>query len=282
MGSYGKTLKKIRKSLDVSQAEISKGIMSQSNYSKAENGVIDISFSKMIHLLNYLDMTVDEFIYIHNGYEKQFGKQLKYVNKLDPGNKQKIIENINELKAIKNLSQREKELKVILESLLFVLNNDYDSAKKKVVQVWERLEKHDTWYLYDIKIINNLFFLFSLDSAESIKSLALNRLSIYKDFRNINQTSANLKINFLLLLIENKKYSRALKEVEELILFCIDKKLYTHLGACYVRKGILLKCLCNIDPSPWYKRGFNILEVVRNDSLIRELKKEIQFYTNIK
>lgn len=44
--------------------------MSQSNYSKVEKNEIDIPYSKMIALLGRLNMNVDEFIYIHRGYEK--------------------------------------------------------------------------------------------------------------------------------------------------------------------------------------------------------------------
>lgn len=281
MKDYGLTLRQIRESLNISQNKISDGIMSQSNYSKVENGEIDIPFSKMIDLLNRLGMTVDEFLYIHRDYTKNPGTQLKRLTKMNTGDKQSIIKNINELKATRNLSQRDQELLLIFEALLLVLKNEYNAAREKVLLIWARLEKHDNWYLYDIQLINSILYIFPIDVAESIVDLALRRLDIYKKFRNINQLSANLQINFLLLLIDNKKYNMALNETEKLISFCMDKRLYVHLGACYVRKGILLVNLGNENPSPWYEKGFEVLEITNNQKMIQELKKEIKFYTDM-
>ena len=279
MENYGKTLKKIRESLSFTQTDISAGIMSQSNYSKVEKGEIDIPFSKMIDLLNRLGMTVDEFLYVHRDYTKNPGNQLKRLKQLNAGDEENILKNIEELKATKNLSQRDQELLLIYEAFLLVLKNDYKAASEKVLRIWKRLEKHDNWYLYDIRLINSILYLFPSDVAESIVNLALKRLKYYKNFRNLNQLAANLQINFLLLLIDNKKYNTALNEIENLISFCIDKKLFRHLGVCYVRKGVLLENLKKKDSSHWYKEGFQLLEKTYNQNLVPELKNEIKHYT---
>lgn len=279
MENYGKTLKKIRESLSFTQTDISAGIMSQSNYSKVEKGEIDIPFSKMIDLLNRLGMTVDEFLYVHRDYTKNPGNQLNRLKQLNAGDEENILKNIEELKAIQNLSQRDQELLLIYEAFLLVLKNDYKAASEKVSRIWKRLEKHDNWYLYDIRLINSILYLFPVDVAESIGDLALKRLNDYKNFRNLNQLAANLQINFLLLLIDNKKYNTALNEIENLISFCIDKKLFRHLGVCYVRKGVLFDNLKKKDSSQWYKKGINLLEKTYNQDLIPELKNEIKHYT---
>lgn len=279
MENYGKTLKKIRESLSFTQTDVSAGIMSQSNYSKVEKGEIDIPFSKMIDLLNRLGMTVDEFLYVHRDYTKNPGNQLNRLKQLNAGDEENILKNIEELKAIQNLSQRDQELLLIYEAVLLVLKNDYKAASEKVSRIWKRLEKHDNWYLYDIRLINSILYLFPVDVAESIVDLVLKRLNDYKNFRNLNQLAANLQINFLLLLIDNKKYNTALNEIENLISFCIDKKLFRHLGVCYVRKGVLFDNLKKKDSSQWYKKGINLLEKTYNQDLIPELKNEIKHYT---
>lgn len=280
MENYGKTLKEIRKSLSLTQIDMSVGIMSQSNYSKVEKGEIDIPFSKMIDLMDRLGMSIDEFLYIHRDYTKNPGTQLKRLTKMNTSDKESIIKNINELKVTQNLSQRDQELLLIFEALLLVLKNEYDASREKVLLIWARLENHDNWYLYDIQLINSILYLFPIDTAESIVDLTLKRLNDYRNFRNINQLSANLQINFILHLIDNKKYSLSLKETDKLISFCIDKRLFVHLGACYVRKGILLENLKKTESSYWYKKGFSLLEAANNEGLVLELKNEIKHYTN--
>lgn len=281
MKDYGLTLKKIRESLNISQKKISDGIMSQSNYSKVENNEIDIPFTKVIDLLDQLGMTIDEFLYIHRDYTKNPGKQLSRLNQLKPGDRTEINENIDELKAIVNPTQREEEILAIFEALHSISNNDYQTADEQVAMIWERLKKHDTWYLYDIRLVNSILYLFPIDIAGSIVDLLLKRLEEYKNLGNIRKLSGNLQINYLLLLIKNREYQTALDSVENLIRFSIDHDLYTHLAASYVRKGILLENLNMKNPNYYYEKGFEVLEVTNNEKLIQELKKEIKLYTKI-
>lgn len=282
MENYGITLKMIRKSLELTQAEISAGIMSQSNYSKVEKGEIEIPFSKMINLLDRLGMSVDEFLYVHRDYTKNPGNQLKRLTQLKAGDKESTLKHINELKLIENPTPRDQQMIAIFEALLLVSNNDYKAAQIKVLHLWKRLEKHNQWYIYDLRLINAILYLFPIDIAKSIVNLAFKRINDYNNFRSMNQMVANLQINYLLLLIDNKKYSMALNEVESLISFFVDKRLYIHLGTCYVRKGILLKILSQANATDWYNKGFDILNKVNNGTLVQELKNEIEHYTTVK
>lgn len=281
MKKYGLTLKKIRESLNISQHNISSGIMSQSNYSKVENGEIDIPFTKMVDLLDQLGMSIDEFLYIHRDYTKNPGKQLSHLNQLKPGDRKKIIENINELKTITNPTRREEELLAIFEALDSIANNDYQTADEQVALIWERLKKYDTWYLYDVRLVNSILYVFPIDTAGSIVDFMLKRLEDYKNLGNTRKISGNLQINYLLLLIKNREYQTALDIVENLIHFSIEHDLYTYLAASYVRKGILLENLNMENSNSYYEKGFELLKIANNEKLIQELKKEINFYTNM-
>lgn len=279
MEKYGETLKQIRKSLNMSQNKLSNGIMSQSNYSKVENGEIDIPFSKMTKLLDKLGMSMTEFIYIHQKNQKTPEHQLSRLNQLMPGDLIKIKENIHELKAIKEPTQREEEILAIFEALDSIAKDDYETANEKVTMVWKRLKKHDTWYLYDIRLINSILYLFPTDVAGSIVNLALKRLDYYKNLRNFSKTSANLQINYLLLLMKDGEYQKALATAEKLIDYSLKHHLDQHLAATYVRKGIILENLQEPNSSEWYKKGFDLLEIINNKKMIQELTKEMTFYS---
>lgn len=250
--------------------------MSQSNYSKVENGEIDIPFTKMIEILNQLGMSTDEFLYIHKDHTKNPGKQLASLNRLKAGDQEQINEKIRELAVIKNPSQRETELLAIFEAIDSISNNDFQRANEQVSMIWERLKEHDTWYLYDIRLINSILYLFPIDTAASIMDLALSRLENYKKFGNTSKLSANLQINYLFLLIENEEYLTALEVVDDLIAYSIESHLYERLAAAYVRKGIILSHLDEKKTSDYYEKGFEILKVVNNQGLIQGLKKEIK------
>lgn len=279
MKNYGFTLKQIRKSLNISQKNISNGIMSQSNYSKVEHGEIDIPFTKMVELLNQIGMSVDEFLYIHQDYQKNPGIHLNRITRLKAGDAKAIQKNLVELKAIKNPTPREKELLMIFEALALVLENKYQVASKKVTIIWDRLKKHDVWYLYDIHLINSILYLFPIETAGAIVDLALERLKDYQKLRNISKISANLQINYLLLLMNEGEYYHALDLAERLVRFSLDHHLDKHLATAYVRKGILLEILDHPDYVEFYNQGFKLLETMNYLHLIEELKSEQSHYT---
>lgn len=231
--------------------------------------------------MDQLGMTIDEFLYIHHDYTKNPGEQLRRLTRLKPGDEMAINKNIEELKAIAQPTERETELLAIFEAIRSIADDNYQEAKEKVALVWERLRKHDTWYLYDIRLINSILYLFPIDVAGSIVSLVLERLEFYKKFRDISQLSANIRINYVLLLMKNEEYLAALQTTEELIDYSIQHNLYKHLAVCYVRKGIILSHLKQETPSSWYEKGFQLLSATGNKQLIHTLKKEIDTYASI-
>ncbi|SFC33874.1 hypothetical protein SAMN04488102_10551 [Alkalibacterium subtropicum] len=178
-----------------------------------------------------------------------------------------------------NLTPRELEILAIYDSLILIgEKNDFEAAKEKAKTIWQRLEKHDNWYLYDIQIINNIIYLFPIDTAVSIGHLAVNQLEKYKELRGVNNLSISIQMNLLLLLIENERYETALNEVDRLIPSCISKNLTVHLAVCYVRKGLLMDLLSQTDSEEWYENGYKLLEIMQNDKLKKELQKEVSQY----
>lgn len=223
---------------------------------------------------------MNEFVYIHRGYEKDTANHSNPLKKIQTGDKNKVVSHIKELHSKENLSTREQELLTILQAILLVSENDYEEAKEKSSIIWERLKEHDTWYLYDIDLINNILYIFPVEIAESIVDMAVNRLEAYKNMRSVNPLIANLRLNLVLLQINSKEFKRALVNVEELIAFCIQRNYHTRLAVCYARKGIILEHLKQGEPAKWYEKGFKFLEFTDNTRLIEELQNEIDYATN--
>lgn len=276
INTIGETLKNIRLSLGLTQSQVCKNIMSQSNYSKVEKGDIEISFPKMIVILNRLDMSVDEFMYIENGYKKYTNSYMGKLNNLRFNDIELITKYKIMLEKKEKLNTHESEILAIYDSLILIgEKNDFEAAKEKVKTIWQRLENHDKWYLYDIQVINNILYLFPIDTAVSICHLAVNQIEKYKGLRGVNNLSISIQMNLLLLLIENGPYEAALDEVDRYIPTCISKNLTMHLAVCYVRKGLLKELLRETDSEEWYDNGYKLLEIMQNDNLKKELQIEV-------
>ena len=279
MQNIGNSLRDIRKALALSQKQMADGIMSQSNYSKVENGTIEISFTKMLEILDRLDMSLEEFVYINNQYSNKPVKKRNYLNKLKYNDKQLLSKYIAELNSIQKPTTKEKELLSVFEALLFIAeDNDYEKAKEKVAPIWKRLEKYDNWYLYDIQLINNILFIFPPDTALSISELALSKLDKYSGLRGVANLSINIQLNLSLHLINEYYYKADHDTIDELIYTCLEKNYLMYLAVCYVRKGLLHELLDKTDYSKWYDEGYNLLDATQNENLRKELEKEVKHY----
>lgn len=218
-------------------------------------------------------------MYIKNDYTKHTHSQISKLKNLRFNDTELITKYKNMLEQKGKLTTRELEILAIYDSLILIgEKNDFEAAKEKAKTIWQRLEKHDNWYLYDIQIINNIIYLFPIDTAVSIGHLAVNQLEKYKELRGVNNLSISIQMNLLLLLIENERYETALDEVNRLIPSCISKNLTVHLAVCYVRKGLLMELLSQTGFEEWYDNGYKLLEIMQNDKLKKELQKEVSQY----
>lgn len=283
MNHFGETLRKIRENLALSQAELSSGIMTQSNYSKVEQGKIDIPFSKMVAVLDRVGMSVEEFLYIHHDYSNIQRHTLLNLTNLNYNDVSKLKKYKNEMKKIQNPTVREIELLAIYEALILIAEKeDYESARKKVSFIWNRLEKYNEWYLYDIRLINNILYIFPIETAASIVHSALKQLQKYSSLRGVNNLTASIRVNFITLLMKEGKMTKALREIEKLISYCIQKNLLILLGICYIRKGLLLQLLNKGNTQEWFQKGNLLLDSVQANGIKSELEKEILQYTTNK
>lgn len=76
----GKDFKKIRQNRAYSQAVVASDIISQSTYSKFENGIRDVDANIYLQLLERLNIPEEEFDYIRNDY--YYGRKQNLIHTL--------------------------------------------------------------------------------------------------------------------------------------------------------------------------------------------------------
>lgn len=280
--SNGETIKFIRESLAYSQAYVAEGVMTQSSYSKAERGDIELTFSKMRQILQKFGMTMDEYLYIKNGYSHGDDSGLQELRRMDFSDEKSLRTLKSKLEQRPNPSQRSQEYISICEAMLRIATeNDYDAAKEKVAKIWRRLEKHDTWFLADIFLLNNILFVFPIDTAILITEKVLEQLHLYKGLRELDGFAANFTTNLIVLLLRNERYEECQVKLTEHIADCKQNRLYLHLALAYARQGILLNKRGETGEAVYYEKCFAILGFVDYQQLEEDVKKEISHYTGV-
>lgn len=281
MNNYGKVLKEIRVGKGYSQQYVSERICTQGNYSKFEKGENrEIKFSILKDFLERLEMSFEEFDYISNNFEMQDRQRIlkQFYNQTYNSENAlyKLIEN-----CVVYLEQNPNDnliinIRTVLEGMLVLArSSDFIRASEVISSIWEDLSQRNTLYLSDIYLLNAILFVFPIQTATEIKEFAFRHIEKYNGFQNINKMKINFLINLSLINIKAKDFETALSLLEDAIEKCRAEQLFINLSICYVRKGICLNNLNDVDEG-YIEKGLILLEYLEQKELVTMLNKEIR------
>lgn len=247
MDNLGSFFGELRKSKGITQSKICKNIISRTTLSKFENGKLIPSAETFILLLDRLDISFDEFMYIGRGYELS--------------NKNKIIkdffslfsnQNIDTLYSIRNhciLIQKESYSRIIdlvipvLDSQIELYNNSKKEIpylpKIQISKIWQEIQLYSFWSLDDIKILNCCLYLFPLETATHIANQLLVQLNKYDNFTETRTLKCAIYLNLSLLLLQNGQYHYAEKPITQALILSKNTKRYDYYALSISRQGLI-------------------------------------------
>lgn len=280
--NIGQTMREIRINKGYTQKYVSSNFVSQSAYSKFELNRIDILASSYMSLLEKVDVSLAEFYYIMNNYAYSRRQNFIYNFFSMPFNhRERLKETIKEANQLLLAGEDHliDEIRLICEALLLLnKTNNIEQARELVSVVWDRLSKHDSWYLMDIRLINSILFIFPIETAINIADNALKRIYVYKEFQDTHKLEINIRINFSLLLIKSNKFNTALDVIEGTIPLCKKHGAFRETAICYGRKGICLNNLGSKSAEKYTGKAVGILRVLEEKELEIMLLDEIKNY----
>lgn len=276
----GDTIRFIREAKGYTQKYVSESIIRQSTYSKVERGESDPASSKFFTLLDRLEMSVEEFLFIQHGYaHTKKGALIHAFTNQNYNNPEKLnlLRNQATEYAEESGDRAAKDIASICNALIELSDsNDVKKARKYVEPVWERLESFDQWFLTELYLVNNILFFFPTESAIHITKRAVEQLKKYRGFKASNQLRFNFQFNLTYLLLHNGAFDEALILLEELISDAKKLKYHDMLAICYERKGIALIKTGNLNGRKLIEKGLTMLEIIEEIDLKKQAEKEIE------
>ena len=277
---FGKVYKEIRESKGLAQEEVCGGVLSRTSLSKIESGKTTPKYENMEFLLRQINMTFEEFDYICHLYQ--------------PSQRAEIIQNYLNMSSILGTSELEKlfqkcqdylethhdlpieEISDMLEVVIYIRQHGTgelsDHAEQVVKKLWRKIEKQDTWYESDLKILNTILFTFPIEHIHLITGKILQRLEVYKNYQHLYDLRMAILLNLSTLYLYNQDKNMCKQICYTLLEDAKKKKSYDRLAICYVRIGI-----CT-DDSKLIQKGFSLLELTDEISMLSHLKKEVETY----
>ena len=277
---FGKVYKEIRESKGLTQEEVCGGVLSRTSLSKIESGKTTPKYENMEFLLRQINMTFEEFDYICHLYQ--------------PSQRAEIIQNYLNMSSILGTSELEKlfqkcqdylkthhdlpieEISDMLEVVIYIRQHGIgelsDHAEQVVKKLWRKIEKQDTWYENDLKILNTILFRFPIEHLHLITGKILQRLEIYKNYQHLYDLRMAILLNLSTLYLYNQDRNMCKQICYTLLEDAKKKKHYDRLAICYVRIGI-----CTGD-SKLIQKGFSLLELTDETVMLSHLQKEVETY----
>ena len=281
---FGKVYKEIRESKGLTQEDVCGDILSRTSLSKIESGKVTPKYENMEFLLRQINMSFEEFDYICHLYQPSQRTEIMqtYLNMssiLGTSELEKLFQKCqNYLKTRHDLPI--EEIRDMLEVVIYIRQHGAgelsDHAEQVVKKLWRKIEKQDTWYESDLKILNTILFSLPIEHLHLITGKILQRLEVYKNYQHLYDLRMAILLNLSTLYLYNQDRNMCQQICYTLLEDAKNKKSYDRLAICYVRIGI-----CT-DDSKLIQKGFSLLELTEETSMLSHLKQEVETYYQAK
>ena len=277
---FGKVYKEIRESKGLTQEEVCGNVLSRTSLSKIESGKVTPKYENMEFLLRQINMSFEEFDYICHLYQPSQRTEIMqtYLNMNSIIGGSDLVDFFetcqNYLKTHHDLPI--EEIRDMLEVVIHIRQHGTeklsDQVKQTVKKLWEKIEKQDTWYESDLKILNTILFSFPIEHLHLITEKILQRLEVYKNYQHLYDLRMAILLNLSTIYLYHQDRNMCQQICYTLLEDAKNKKSYDMLAICYVRIGI-----CR-DDAKLIQKGFSLLELTDETSILAFLKKEVEIY----
>ncbi|WP_102694170.1 helix-turn-helix domain-containing protein [Rummeliibacillus pycnus] len=209
----GQVIKKIRTNKNITQQSLANAIgMTRPYIARIESGKNSISSDKLTEILDYCNVSYNEFFYMKNDYKKE--SKMNDYNKVIKLYYEKNMEGISKIKD--EAKRKYEENNDIFLRHLYILchcmENDLDVNKidKEYTQeITDYLLSIDDWCYYELVVLNNFLFLFSPAPALLMSKNLLKYAEKYKELNSDTKVLSYLLFNLLELSIKNNDFESA-------------------------------------------------------------------------
>ena len=242
---YGATLRSIRKNRNMTQKELIEGIVQQGTYSRIEQDQLQISAALLVELVERLNISLNEFLYIHRGYQAtEREKILKDYREMELTLPKELKAKMEIIKSYLK-KQPDDGVELLLDSyqalLILTEEDDLEAVRAIAENIWGEIQKLDHWYLEDMELLNSIIMLFPLDAAIQIATTAIKRLNAYDDYeRDVTYLKLYFHLNLSFLYLENEEYQACIEWLDWVYVKFKRKLTYQSLGLIYTYKVICL------------------------------------------
>lgn len=278
---FGTILKEIRKSKGLSQSEVCGNALSRTTLSKIENNKEYPSIHHFAHILRQLNMTFAEFDYICHAYKPS--ERSRIIKKYESLGGSRVTSSIAEefLQMCRPYLKKHEDIRIqrLEQQMELVLSicqtGDGERTKQLAHELWQDLEKSDTWYLNDFRKLNLILPIIPVEQLGEFVDKILLSLDKYKDFKDINVSQFAFLYNLSTVLLRNEEYALCISVMEKVYDMAQESMRIDYLSLSNVRIGLLTGNEKQIN------KWLSVLQVAEMTELLQQLEEDVQTFWGI-
>jgi Rgg/GadR/MutR family transcriptional activator len=281
--NLGYTIKEIRKDKKIPIKSICTDVMDPGNYWRLESGQIESYFSNVVHLIDRLNVSYQEFMFILN--ERMVTDTINYNEKFFRAWSHQSIEKIEELKnevieKYEETGDFKAKMRIAICTLYInrIKNENYD--KKSTQTLSNYLFKIENWHYYELCLLINTLFIYDTESVFLLYQKAFKGMKRFEDIQETGNEGMILTVNTIYQCIRNDRKDYVIELVQHLDQIKLNR--FTTYGRA-IRKWV--KCICDayllddleqIEESRKYVDIFKILDMDDNYLIYNEWTNHIK------
>lgn len=238
----GCTIELIRQKKNIPIKSLIGGVVSRAHYYRITNGQSDMTVTCFFKILEQLNVSLEEFLFIKNNFKIERFKAL-----FTDVRESFIEQDVDKLLALKEKStliyketnlERYQHSALVIKLLINRLKEEeYDSFAKEYLQ--DYLVNLNMFTHYDLVLYTNTFFAFSKELNEAISTRILDNAKKYEQLKSFESDTVKVLSNMIFYEIELNDF----KKVKEYLGYMKQVELSEHL----IIEKILQKFFMGID-----------------------------------
>lgn len=238
----GCTIELIRQKKNIPIKSLIGGVVSRAHYYRITNGQSDMTVTCFFKILEQLNVSLEEFLFIKNNFKIERFKAL--FTDVRESFIEQDVDKLLDLKEKSTLIYKETNLERYQHSALVIKllinrlkKEEYDSFAKEYLQ--DYLVNLNMFTHYDLVLYTNTFFAFSKELNEAISTRILDNAKKYEQLKSFESDTVKVLSNMIFYEIELNDF----KKVKEYLGYMKQVELSEHL----IIEKILQKFFMGID-----------------------------------
>ena len=277
---YGQTIRKIRKDKGLTQKDVCQGVVTLSYYSRIERNISTPTIDIFMEIIKNLNVRLEEFMYIHNGYQKALKDQTWFeITELYHVGNMKGLEDYKTAILTGKLPH-EEEITIQLINL-FIYRLGGNVVAENITNIVQNLMNLENWTSREVTMFITIMDEIPIETLLIIVNRLLKKRNLYSASDGYNSPYSKILINTILLCVNNKYLNEGLSYLKQFREMLEIRDLYGKTMALFLEGLLCYAKGAQLAGTKKVNEAFQIFHLLEMDNFSRKYQQYFEYIKTI-